>query len=50
MHLYLARRSEYIPVIHIRHANDQFEVPVLQLIQSLLLGSHLRKPGWVTEA
>ena len=50
MHLYLARRSEYIPVIHIRHADDQFEVTVFQLSQCLLLCRHLCETRRVTKA
>ena len=46
----LLGRRENIPVIHIRHADHQLEVPVFQLSQSLLLGSHLREPGRITQA
>ena len=50
MNLDLRRRRENITVIHIRHADDQFEVAVFQLGKRLLLRRHLREPGRIAKA
>ena len=50
MNLDLRRRRKDIAVIHIRHADDQFEVTVFQLSQCLLLCRHLCETRRVTKA
>ena len=43
------RRGENIPVIHVRHTDNQLEITVLQLRQRLILGRHLREAGRIAQ-
>ncbi len=50
MNLDFRRRRKNIAVIHIRHADDQFEITVFQLGKCLLLCRHLCETRRVTKA